>query len=227
MKQQISTLQGYDLWAKWYDLEKNVLIYLDELYRQHREHSIKKLLKSKNRALDVCCGSGRHLPVLENYFKSVTGVDLSTQMLASAMEKADPLKTALYAGDFLSFIPSAKCDFINCSLALMHFRELKGFCKKAAELLAPGGILYLVDAPATFLEKGFTPHIHRNGKKIILDHVAHAQMDVEAAVVSAGLEIVSQTNLKLDPQTSMEIPEFSKFKDFDCLYVLIAKKGSP
>lgn len=224
MKHQISTLQGYDLWAKWYDLEKNVLIYLDELYREHREHSIKKLLSSKNKALDVCCGSGRHLPVLEAYFQSVAGVDLSSQMLSAARAKVNLKKTTLYGVDFLSFNQDKQFDFINCSLALMHFPNLELFFKKAAALLNAGGILYLVDAPATFLEKGFTPHIHEEGKKIILDHVAHQQPSVKKAIANVGLTLLSETKLRLDPQVSAEIPEFSKFQDSDCLYVLVAKK---
>src|SRR6185369_10580197 len=100
METVTSVKTGYDLWAHSYDNECNVLIRLEANHSYIRQNVIRKSTIQKRWALDIGCGSGRHIPGLEVDFQNVIGIDLSEKMLAVAKSKCSKPSTKFISGDF-------------------------------------------------------------------------------------------------------------------------------
>lgn len=119
------------------------------------------LPKSKNRRarlslLDVACGTGEHI----KYFKkkySVTGADLSAEMLAVARKKLPGIK--FKKADMTSFNFNQKYDVIVCLFAaighLKTYRKLRMAFQCFEKHLKPGGVL--------IVEPFLTPNAYRPG----------------------------------------------------------------
>jgi predicted TPR repeat methyltransferase len=93
------------------------------------------------RILDLGCGTGLAAPSLERFGAELTGVDLSSAMLAKAAERGgyDHLVQA-EAVEFLKSQPGA-FDLIIAADVLIYFGDLVTLFAAAAEALAPGGLL--------------------------------------------------------------------------------------
>ena len=79
-------------WEQFHDLEAPV--YDNSVYTKNTIKEVDFLINVLNIApgdsvLDVGCGTGRHSIELASRGYSVTGIDLSTGMLAQAKEKAE------------------------------------------------------------------------------------------------------------------------------------------
>lgn len=222
-KQMVNTRDGYNLWSRYYDQDKNVLVELDPPSYAKRIESILSLQKN-NTALDACCGSGRHLRNLETYFSHVHGVDSSNQMLNLAAAKITTSTSKLYCDNFLNFKPETSYDFINCSLALMHFPNLENFFKKIVSLLSDEGTLYLTDAPKKFLDNGFFPRVENEGSKITIEHFVYNLDEVKNAALKAGLDITGWGYIPLNETLLDQDSYFEKYKGQAPLYYIVAKK---
>jgi len=93
------------------------------------------------RILDMGCGTGLAAPTLERFGAELTGVDLSSAMLAKAAERGgyDHLVQA-EAVEFLQSHPG-HFDLILAADVLIYFGDLVALFAAAAEALAPGGLL--------------------------------------------------------------------------------------
>src|SRR5829696_6104215 len=78
----ISTREGYDSWASWYDDQPNQLLEIEQPI-------VREILDRVpvGVALDAACGTGRHAAYLASLGHTVIGVDSSPGMLARAREK--------------------------------------------------------------------------------------------------------------------------------------------
>jgi SAM-dependent methyltransferase len=219
----INTQDGYNLWSTYYDQDKNVLVELDPPQFSKRLETILKL-KNRNAALDACCGSGRHLPNLEKYFRTVNGADSSSQMLALAANKLEKESSKVFCGNLLDFSPRINFDFINCSLALMHFSELNIFFNKISELLSEEGVIYLTDASKEFLDNGFFPKVECEGSKITIEHFVYNLSDVRKSLEEAGLEVLDFGFIPLNEKLIQKDKYFSKYMGHTPLYYIVARK---
>jgi predicted TPR repeat methyltransferase len=93
------------------------------------------------RVLDLGCGTGLAGPHLERFGGRLTGVDLSSAMLAKAAERGgyDTLVQA-EAVDFLRARPG-EFDLILAADVLIYFGDLAPLFAAASKALAPGGVL--------------------------------------------------------------------------------------
>ncbi|MDQ2714608.1 MAG: class I SAM-dependent methyltransferase [Chloroflexota bacterium] len=80
---ELSTQEGYALWAPSYDTEKNALIAMEE----PRVDALLATLPVTT-VLDVGTGTGRHALKMARRGMSVTAIDQSPEMLALAQERA-------------------------------------------------------------------------------------------------------------------------------------------
>lgn len=110
-----------------------------------------ELLKAHCRAdmdvLDVGCANGLYALPLSRYVRSVTGMDISQDMLDIACEKAAEVKA-----DNVRFVNTEgqgfdfgeqKYDLIFCFAAFLLFPDCKEFLRACQRGLKPGGILIL------------------------------------------------------------------------------------
>ena len=97
--------------------------------------------------LEVAIGTGRNLPYYPDGI-SLTGVDMSTQMLALARDRARDLgrQADLRPGDAqrLEF-PDSSFDTVLCTLGLCAIPDDRRAIGEMARVLRPGGRLVLVD----------------------------------------------------------------------------------
>jgi len=103
--------------------------------------------------LDVACGTGLHLQWFAQWFKSVEGVDLSTEQLAAA-ERRLP-NVPLYEGNMLSLMladvatdleaPEPTFDVVTCLFSaighMQDVQQLRRSIHAMADHLNPGGVL--------------------------------------------------------------------------------------
>lgn len=92
--------------------------------------------------LDVACGTGVLIPdYLDRNVKSVTAIDISTEMTKIAAEKFAGEKVNIVCGDVETAEFEQLFDCIVVYNAFPHFPEPEKLIKKLATHLKPGGIL--------------------------------------------------------------------------------------
>ena len=102
------------------------------------------------RALDVATGGGHTARALAAAGAHVTVSDLTPEMLAAAeahLREAVPaaaLTFVVAAAEALPFDDGA-FEVVSCRIAAHHFGDPRAFLAEARRVLAPGGVLLLVD----------------------------------------------------------------------------------
>lgn len=99
-------------------------------------------LQTKAKVLDIGCGTGIFLKAI-NQNKQKFGIDLNAEFLEKALQQ-NPGAT-LFQGDYLKHDFKEKFDFIY-SIGVFMFvvpSTLDAFFKKTADLLNPGGYIYV------------------------------------------------------------------------------------
>ena len=94
------------------------------------------------RVLDVACGTGVLIPdYLAREVESVTGVDISPEMIRIASEKFPQERVRFLCGDVEELPLEAEYDCIVVYNAFPHFPEPERLVRRLSGLLAPGGRL--------------------------------------------------------------------------------------
>lgn len=132
--------------------------YYDMLYSWFRNYRLEaeflhKLFSSFdtkiNSVLDVGCGTGNHLLALQHYFYSLTGIDISSEMLSLAKLKiAINSNISLIKGNILNPpLDKNHFDAIYSLFSLVYnfypFNNLLQFFSNVRELLKPDGFFIL------------------------------------------------------------------------------------
>ncbi len=111
----------------------------------------KRYKKEVNTILDLGCGTGGHAIILAKRGYEVTGVDRSSDMLATAKEKAKNayLKIEFYENSIQTLNLNRIFDAVTAMFAVMSYQtennELATACRIAKQHLRPGGI-FIFDA---------------------------------------------------------------------------------
>lgn len=217
-----SVAAGYDLWATSYDHEPNVLIALDSSEPVQTKRLGAILRAQRGSALDVGCGTGRHLPLLESHFAQVSGVDLSREMLEQARTRIKSLKTRLFHTDVLAIDESERFDFIHASLSLMHIADVARFFQEVRALLSPGGVFFCVDADDARLRLGMAPSFWRDGAEIHVPFGVHGFDEIVTAAHQSGLVITESGRVPAPDEVIAQHPKFARYRGKPCLYYLTA-----
>jgi ubiquinone/menaquinone biosynthesis C-methylase UbiE len=126
--------------ARFYDALYSWKDYAEETSR------LVTLIRERNpqarTLLDVACGTGKHLELLQEHFE-VEGLDLDTDMLTIARQRLPDVP--LHHGDMLEFDLSRRFDVLTClfsSIAYSGTTERLGQAiQTMAAHVAPGGVL--------------------------------------------------------------------------------------
>ncbi|UCC15946.1 MAG: class I SAM-dependent methyltransferase [Dehalococcoidales bacterium] len=111
---------------------------------------IQKQCPGTGRVLDLCCGTGEHAMKMTELGYQVTGIDLSKDMLAVAVEKAEKagLSIDFIQGDVNDFKVSTKFKAAYCLgytlLYMTTHQKAMEFFHSVNKVLEPGGI-FVVD----------------------------------------------------------------------------------
>lgn len=132
-------------------------------YLQWSQYLIKKLQDSGVAfgacGVDTGCGNGYFTRALQRAGFDVCGVDISPQMLSSAVElsRREGLKTQYICGDITTFKTAAKVDFVtavnDCVNYIPPENLLKTFKRAGANLKKGGAFIFDISSEKKLREK--------------------------------------------------------------------------
>lgn len=96
------------------------------------------------RVLDAGCGPGICSEILARGGASVSGFDVTPEMVALARDRCAGLDAEFRVGDFsgpLDWLGDGSFDRVLCSLALDYVRDLAPVFREFARVTRPGGVL--------------------------------------------------------------------------------------
>ena len=96
------------------------------------------------KVLDVACGTGDMVVELLRQGCSVTGVDLSKEMMAIAKRKAPQAEYRLADAEHLPF-GDASFDAVTCAFGVRNFVHLEQGLKEMVRVLKPGGRMAILE----------------------------------------------------------------------------------
>lgn len=175
---------GYAIWSDSYDEPGNPIIALEQAI-------VGELLGAAphGRALDAACGTGRHASTLVALGHTVSGIDLTPEMLERARAN---VPEADFAVADLRALPFADASFetVVCGLALAHLPALDGAIGELSRVLAPGGRLIVsVLHPFQALLGWNAPFSGADGSRGFVREHPHLHADYLAAFRAAGLSV--------------------------------------
>jgi len=97
-----------------------------------------------NALLDVACGTGGHIPYLQEHFQ-IEGLDLDENMLVVARERFPDIP--FHQGDMVDFELNGSFDVIICLFSSIGYAKTESRMRQAVQTMAdhliPGGVLIL------------------------------------------------------------------------------------
>ena len=195
-----------------------------DLFRQHKiTPLIFDLLPEceGKTVLDVGCGNGYLIPMLNNKGFAAYGLDISPRQLFHAQKRV--AKDCLYETDIekIETLPSKKCDIVICSMVLDGLQNLYAAFRGCYRLLKQRGYLIItLPHPAHYLEFG-------KFKKRVSRHKYPEELQLEAVMTKMKKTVIffhrpirSYVNALIDngffirkmvePATPIEIKKFRK-----------------
>ena len=157
-----------------------------------------KITKGQN-VLDVACGTGVLFPFyLEREIKSVTGVDISPEMITRAKRKFTDFRISLICDDIENVAIDEKFDCCMVYNAFPHFGSPSVLIERLAALLCDGGRLTVAHGDSLAVIDGR----HKNGASAVsigllpideMKKLFEPHFDVDVAVSDDKMYVMSGT----------------------------------
>jgi len=164
--------------------------------------------------LDAGCGSGRYmLHALDRGASRVTGVDLSSEMLARAGEEL----AANDRGAVIELVqgilealpaPDASADLTICGLTIGHLDHLQPALAELRRATRRGGTILCSDVHPTGHALGWMRDFKSGERHFAARHTPHLYSHWHAACATLRLEIVRVLEPMLDPA---DVPDDAHF----------------
>ena len=165
--QHLSSKQGYDLYAKFYD-KKNK--YLDSFEQYNIFPNLPNLMGKK--VLDVGAGSGRLTTQMVNKGAEVTAFDVSPEILKVLAKKNSKIKTVIGDAEKMPFLENS-FDVVVATFLIVHLKDLNQFFAEAHRVLKPSGIFLL-----TNINQKKAPELKTDKGLIIIESYYHRPEEV-------------------------------------------------
>ena len=182
---ELGVVPGYARWASVYD-DPNPLVIVEEPAVRHALAGWPRPW----RVLDVGCGTGRHSAYLVELGHTVTGVDVSPEMLHVARRKT---RAARFVEGPMAPLPfdEGQFDGAVCALALSHVANINEPIAELARVVRPGGRLVVSDFhPFMVLLGGQAGFRTTDGTPNFVASHAHLPSRMLDAVGRAGLTVL-------------------------------------
>jgi SAM-dependent methyltransferase len=208
--EDLSVEAGYTLWSACYDDDGNPLIALEG-------HAMASWFGdlTDRRALDLGCGTGRHTRTLLEAGASVVAADLTLAMLKRARAKladhsVDWLRIALPGP--LPF-GDGEFDLVVLGLVAEHLVDLDGTLTEVARVLRPGGRCLLSALHPDRTAEGQKARFidEETGDRRHIETVHRSIADYLDAGSKAGLSLVEERTLVVEPSLSVKLPRAERY----------------
>lgn len=136
----MDTKKAYNVWSAQYDTNINKTRDLEAAALRETLANI-----SFDNCLEIGCGTGKNTEWLLTKAKQITAVDLSDKMLERAKEKISSDKVQFIEADIKKewMFTNDKFDLVTFSLVLEHIENLECIFEKVANVIKPGGNVYI------------------------------------------------------------------------------------
>ena len=199
----------YDKWARVYDKENNLIMFLEEqITRKMFDFSGKDIL-------DLGCGTGRYAINLARK-NNVTAVDMNSRMLNLARKKAREarVKIDFFKSDVTKYSPKKKYDVILSMLVHDHVKNLDSAAKIIASASKKGTVVFVSNVSPEFerVEKKVNKTIFEN---FYTDEYYHPLSEYKKIFKKNGFDFVSGWNIVFHERLLdfIEIDNFSVLKN--------------
>ncbi len=127
--------------------QQHALICLPDVYATALVECISRHFpEGADNGLEIGPGAGTVLRAIAPHCKVLTGIDVSSQMLAEAAEAAADLPNVkLVEGDFADLPPGQTYDLITAGMVVHHMPSPARFFKQAAVVMSPDGLLVIAE----------------------------------------------------------------------------------
>lgn len=134
----------FDKIARDYDRMNHLMtLGLDKRWRKRTVRELSSF-RFPHSTLDVACGTGDMAVELLKQGCSVTGVDLSEEMLAIAKRKVESGKWRVADAEQLPF-PDESFDAVTCAFGVRNFVHLEQGLHEMLRVLKPGGRMVILE----------------------------------------------------------------------------------
>ena len=130
----------------------------DRLIKTLAARTFRPYLRHNNRALEFGCCDGFMTGLIAAQVDKLTVVDGSQTFIEMA-KKGVPAKVEFVHALFEDFSPDEKFDYIFATYVLEHVSDAIGFLRRASQLLAENGLLFLVVPNARALSRQLARHM--------------------------------------------------------------------
>ena len=156
---------NFDSIARTYDrLNRVMTMGLDRRWRKQAVNSVFSAQCSVFSVLDVACGTGDMALLLAERGATVTGVDISEEMLDIARFKVQGSRLMVADAEYLPFEDNS-FDAVTCAFGVRNFVHLEQGLSEMLRVIKPGGVMVILElaTPDSKLIKPFyniyTKHI--------------------------------------------------------------------
>lgn len=210
-RKEVSVRDGYAAWASFYDAVGNPLVAVEEPVVE----ALLDTLPPFSTAVDAGTGTGRHaLRLARRKGVTVTGYDVSPEMLAVARQSADTEKLSSVRfervaglGDTPLPAASGSFDLLVCALALCHVPNIAGAVAECARIVRPGGHLVLTDFHPAVVAFGWRTDFDTPGGTYLLPNLPHTRTDYIDALTRAECHVRKVQDIALGGEPYGDVSE--------------------
>ncbi|KAJ6548109.1 S-adenosyl-L-methionine-dependent methyltransferase [Mycena vulgaris] len=188
-------VEAYELWAKTYDSDGNVLQLLDDELVTEALPGL--LSRPVDTIVDLGCGTGRNTEKLLQYknISRIFGLDATPGMLLQAKLRLDDPRVQLNQYDILadsppfdSFLPPG-VDGVLSTLVIEHLVSLPAFFTLAYKMLRTGGWMLVTNMHEEMGSMTGAGFVDEAGVRVSTDKFAHTAAEVQTAALACGFTL--------------------------------------
>lgn len=215
----VSTREGYDRWATFYDEDDNPLIKLEEPV-------IERLIGNcrGKTVLDVGCGTGRWSCKLAAAGARVTAFDFSHGMLSKAQAKTKVMEIQYVVHDIANDLPfvSHAFDCVTCCLVLDHVTDLVRLFREMGRVCKPDGFIVASTLHPAMLLKGTQARFRdpQTGRETRPKSETHQICDYVMAISHSNLRIDAMEEHSVDSELASRSPRSVKYLGWPVLLAM-------
>lgn len=189
----VTVAEGYQRWAATYDSSPNPLLAREQRY-------VLPLLPdlAGKQVLDIGCGTGRWLQMLmERGAGSAVGVDVSSAMLSVASNKGLIRQRVLQADCLELPFQSSVFDFVICSFAMSHMKEVRNMLRELGRVTKGKSELWVTDLHPEAYARGWRTGFRDAQGAAEIEGFPRSAETLIRVFHSAGFECLSHVSLCL------------------------------